>query len=390
MPSSMFSSITGGHRVHGAMDDVSEQPTTQPRPSQVTAAGLIVMLGSVLVVLLMWDRISHLNTVETRTSLKAFLDRSKLQDDGLDVGSLSTIVKVVSMVCAALGVAMAVQGWQINRRSRHARVALTVLTVPLFVTALVGDGMVESAAATFWCSGVSAAVLTLWLGPARGWFGDASPTLRNTGPAPGQSSESAPPSWPPTAPPHPSPQPPPTSFPLATPPQGHPTGQVTAPPAPWTPPPTSAYDAPRPPLARPRALLWACVLTWVCTGLAIAGLAVSLVVMGHDSDSVLDRMYKQNPQLADQGFSRHTILGMVVALTAVAMLAAIAAAVFAVLVFLRHHWAWFALLGSASLAALLFLLASFSSPVGVVLLGACVATIAFLVRPEVRAWLLRR
>jgi hypothetical protein len=137
-------------------------------------------------------------------------------------------------------------------------------------------------------------------------------------------------------------------------------------------------------------VLWACILTWGCTGLAIAGLALSLVMMGHDSSSVLDQMYKQNPQLADQGFSRHTILGMVVGVSAVALVAAVAAAVFAVLLFQRHHWAWFALLASASLAALLFLVASFGTPVAVVLLGACVATIVCLVRPEVRAWLLGR
>jgi hypothetical protein len=330
--------------------------------------------------------------VETQTSLKAFLDRSKLRDDGLDVGTLSTIVKVVSMTCAALGVAMAVQGWQINRRSRHARVALTALAIPLFVTALVGDGLVESAAATFWCSAVSAAVLTLWLGPARVWFGDASTTLRNTGPAPRQPLGHAPGRPGPTPPSSsgPTTQPPPPSFPSRTPTQGQTSSQVTAPPAPWAPPPTSAYDASRPRVARPRALLWACVLTWVCTGLAIVGLGLTLVMMGHDSGSVLDQMYKQNPQLADEGFSRHTILGMLVAVSAVALAAAVAAAVFAVLLFLRHHWAWFALLASASLAALLFLVASFGSPVAVVLLGACVATIVCLVRPEVRAWLISR
>jgi hypothetical protein len=129
------------------------------------------------------------------------------------------------------------------------------------------------------------------------------------------------------------------------------------------------------------------VLTWVCTGLAIVGLALSLVMLGHDSDSLLDQMYKQNPRLAEQGLSRHTILVMLVAISSVALAASIAAAVFAALLFLRHHWAWFALLGSASLAALLFLIGAFGSPAAVVLLVASVATIACLIRPEVRAWL---
>jgi hypothetical protein len=38
---------------------------------------------------------------------------------------------------------------------------------------------------------------------------------------------------------------------------------------------------------------------------------------------------------------------------------------------------------------LLFLIGSFGSPVAIVLLVASVATIAFLVRPEVRAWVRR-
>jgi hypothetical protein len=280
---------------------------------------------------------------------------------------------------------MAVQGWQVGQHSRHARVALTVLTIPLFVAGLVGDGLVESATATFWCSGVSAAVLTLWLGPARVWFGDASPTLLR----------SAPPTARPTAPPTPSrpgvPEgqgpPPPASFPLGTPPHER-TTSVSTPLAPWVPPVTSAYDAQRPRAARrPRALLWACILTWVCTGLAIAGLGVSLAMLGHDSDSLLDQMYRQNPQLAEQGLSRHTVLAMVVAISAVVLVAAAAAAVFAVLLYLHHHWAWYALVVSACLAALLFLIGSFGSPIAIVLLGACVATIACLARPEVKAWL---
>jgi hypothetical protein len=64
--------------------------------------------------------------------------------------------------------------------------------------------------------------------------------------------------------------------------------------------------------------------------------------------------------------------------------------VFAVLVFLRRTWAWYALLVSACGAALLFLVAALGSPVSLVLLAASVATIVCLVRPEVRAWMLRR
>jgi hypothetical protein len=376
---------------------VSEQQPSRQRPPHLTAACLVVMLGSVFVVLLMWDRIANLHDLPTRRALEDFLDRSDLRGSGVGVGGLVTTVKVLSMVSAACAVAMAVQGWQATRRSRSARLALSVLVVPLFVTGLVGDGLVGSAAATFWCSGVAAAVLTLWLGPNRVWFGDPAPAPRSAPPSPLRRGAGPPPAPRPTDRPpdrpdtgqQPGQQPPPSPFPFGA---ARPPTQTVAPP-PWAPPPTSAYDERRGRgpagrgARRPRALLWACVLTWVCTGLASGGLVLSLAKMRHDSDSVVDGLYRRDPQLAEQGLSRHSVLAMLYALSAIVLLAAVAAAVFAILVFLRHHWAWYALVVSASAATLLFLVGSFGSPAAIVLLGACVATIACLVRPEVRSWL---
>jgi hypothetical protein len=363
------------------MDAVSEQQTTPARPRQVTVACLIVMLGSVFVILLMWDRISNLHNLATRQALQSFVQRSDLHGAGVDVGGLLTTVKVLSMICAAFAVAMVVQGWHATTRSRSARLALTVLTVPLFLTALVGDGFVGSAAATFWASGVAAAVATLWLGPNRVWFGDPAPAQNPAQtPTAGRTDYAqAPFTYPTPAPPRQPDQAPPSA--------GSPTT--------WAPPPVSAYDVPgthpaRPPSARPRALLWACLLTWLCTGLAATGLAVSIAMMSSDSDSVMHDLYQRDPQLADQGLSQHAVLAMLYVISALVLVAAVAAAVFAILVFLRHHWAWYALIVSASGAALLFLIGSFGSPIAIVLLGASIATVACLVRPEVRSWLLRR
>jgi hypothetical protein len=327
-----------------------------------------------------------------------------VHDAGIGVGGLITTVKVVSMVSAACAVAMVVQGWHATSRSRHARLALTVLAGPLFLTGLVGDGFVGSAAGTFWATAVCAAVATLWLGPNRIWFGDPAPVARQ-GPAalrrPDPFARGGPP---------PSSQigPPPPPSPTQT------TGVSpgAAPPATWAPPPTSAYDASTPyaarpqaqpqsrpqsgpqsrplPRRRPRALLWACLLTWVCTGLAATGLAISIAMMSSDSDSVMHDLYRQDPQLAQQGLSQREVLAMLYVISTIVLLAAVAAAVFAILVYLRRAWAWYALVVSACAATLLFLVGSFGSPLAIVLLGASVATLACLVRPEVRAWLLRR
>jgi hypothetical protein len=315
-------------------------------------------------------------------AVQSFLDRSDLADDGVGLGGLLTAVRVLSMVCAACAVAAAVQAWQVRKRSRHARLALTILAAPLFLSGLVADGLVGSAAATFWCAGVSAAALTLWIGPSRIWFGDPPPPARAPRPEPPRSVSPRGPD---------APQPPPSSFPFGTPPPRGPTTRVTAPPPTPAPPPTSAYHPhPRAQSGRPRALLWACVLTWVCTGVAAAGLGLSLAMLSGDSDSMLDELYRRDPTLADQGLSQHAVLTMLYVISALVLAAAAAAAVFALLLFLGHHWAWYALVVSASAATLLFLVGSFGSPIAIVMLVASVATVACLVRPEVRGWLLLR
>jgi hypothetical protein len=372
------------------MGAVSEQQETPARPPQVTVACLIVMFGSVFVVLLMWDRIAGLHTLQTRETVQTFLDRPGLQDAGLTLTGLLTTVKVVSMFAAGCATAMVILGWQATQRSHAARLALSILAVPLFVSGLVSDGFVSSGAAVFWCSGVAAAVATLWFGPNRAWFAEApgatAPSVTSPAARPRPAVRTpAPPSqaWPPPPPTQQGPQHEPQQDPRSPEPQ--------APwPAAWPPPPSSTYDATRRGRvsgARPRALVWACVITWVGTGIAAAGLLVSLVALAGDSQRMIDEMVRQNPQLTDQGLTDRTLLAAMWVMTGVGLAATVAAATFAVLLFLRHRWAWYALVASAVVAAGVFLLGTLGSPVGIVFLGAAVATIGCLARPEVRTWL---
>src|ERR1700742_745489 len=104
--------MPGGDRPHGAIGAVSQQEPTQARPAQVTVACLVIVVGSVFVVLLMWDRIANLHDVATRRAIQDFLGRSDLGGSGLGVADLITVVKVISMVTAACAVVTAVQGWQ--------------------------------------------------------------------------------------------------------------------------------------------------------------------------------------------------------------------------------------------------------------------------------------
>jgi hypothetical protein len=402
------------------MDAVSEQQDKATRPPQVTYACLIVMFGSVFVVLLMWDRIAALHTLETRETLQTFLDRPELDGAGLTVTGLLTTVKVASMISAACATAMVVLGWQATRRSHTARLGLSILAVPLFLSGLVSDGFVSSGAAMFWCSGVAAAVLTLWLGPTRAWFAEApGAAARSATSAAAHASRpqvrapAPPPAAPPTSPPTPAPTPgwtPPPTQPYppqqpptpSTPPQtgqqtGQQPGQQPGGPAPqqapwppmWTPPPTTAYDAARPGRAgaRPKALLAACIVTWAGSTLAALGLVLTLAVLAGDSRQLLDEMYRQNPQLADQGLTDHALVMTMWVMTGLGLAACLAAAAFALLLFLGRRWAWYALVVSASAAAVLFLVGALGSPVVLVFLAAALGTLGCLVRPEVRAWL---
>jgi hypothetical protein len=370
------------------MDGVSEEQTKHPRPPQATAACLIVMAGAVFAVLLMWDRIAALHSLETRTAVQKFLDGPQSDGLSLSVGEVLTTVRVVSMATAALGVAMAVQGFWAAKRSRSARLALTIMVGPLFLLGVVGDSLVSSGAATFWCAGTAAATITLWLGPLRLWFDGLDPAAvrRDAAPTDGTRPERT--EWPPPTPPaHGAWAPPPrhSAYGEVPPPPGASPGNTLT----WAPPPVSAYDAPARG-SRPRALLWACLLTWVCTALATLGSVLTLVLVSSDTNGMVNRMYRENPDLADQGLSHDVLVTTLYVMGGVALAAAIAAAVFAVLVFLRRRWAWYALVVSAAVTAVLFLVVAVTQPASLVFVAAAAATVVCLARPEVRAWLLRR
>ena len=373
------------------MDRVSEPSTTPARPPQVTVACGIAMVGSVFVVLAVWDRIAGLHTIDTRETLRPWLDDPVLKKSGITMSDLLVTVKVISMIAGACAAAIAVLGFQTLRRSRSARLVMSVLAVPMFLAGLAADGIFSS--------GVAAAVATLWFGPARVWFQDGPATERAGRPtAPtAPTAPSAPRSTPPGPGPSqgPSPErPPPTPGWLAPPPSSQaPPGTPYV----WAPPPTSAYDAPGAPRStrptgptRPNALLGACLLVWtfcLMTALLVGG---SLAVLAADSATVLDRMHEQDPQLAERGFSDHDLLVIGYVTGSLVIVWSLAAGALAVVVFLRHRWGWYALLVSTIGVVILTLLATFGFILVLIPLAAAVTTLALLVRPEVKAWLISR
>jgi hypothetical protein len=134
----------------------------QARPMPVTVAGWLVVGGSVGVVLGAFAQVAGLQSLATREAVQKYL--SEPPGNALDLGvhDVLDIIRVLATVAAACAAATAVLGYQVLQRSRGARVAVTVLSVPMFFTGLVAGGIAAAL--------VAAAVVMLWFQPARGWF----------------------------------------------------------------------------------------------------------------------------------------------------------------------------------------------------------------------------
>lgn len=322
------------------MGRVSE-PSPNARPRQVTLAGWLTMLGSVFVVLLVFDRVAGLHSIETRESVERFLAEPPGRDLGLGVDGVLSILRTLALVAGGCATAAAILGWHVLKRSRSARLGLTILAVPLFLTGMVTGGFVSSV--------VAASAVMLWLQPARDWFDGIT---RQPAAAP-----SAP------------------ATPAAAP---APTPVVAAPAQPATAVPTAA---------RPSAVTWACILTWAGSGITALGAIASGVLLALQPDVLLDQVHEQNPELDAQGISDDLLIGVTFAMLAGFVAWAVAAAVVAVFVLRGLEWARITLIISAATAGAVFLLGSVLGAFLLALtLATCAMTVVLLVRPEVRAW----
>lgn len=136
--------------------------TTTARPRQTTMAGVMVMLGATFVVISVWDMVSRLRSLETREWIERFLADGPGGASVMSVESMIQTLHVIALLSAACAVAAVALGWQVLQRSTGARVALSVVAVPLFLTGLVSNALAAPL--------VAAATVFLWLSPSREWF----------------------------------------------------------------------------------------------------------------------------------------------------------------------------------------------------------------------------
>lgn len=323
---------------------------TPERPRQATLAGWLIVGGSVLVILLAFQRMAGLTSLESQRAIEDFLAEPPGDGLGLSVDDLLSLIRVLSLVSGACAAATAILGVYVMQRAKSARLALSIIAPFLLASGMVTAG--------FSASLVVAATVMLWFQPTRDWFDGIE---RRPEPA--------------------VPAPPPSGQPLPM------TGFGTAPASTRTATPTTAPT--RRPERRPSQLVWACVLTWTFCGIGIVGMGLSALVMFVAPDLVFDELARQNPELADQGMTDSAIQTATYVSTGLLIPWCVASIVFAALAFRGAAWARTGLVVSVATATALCLIATIANVLALLPLIACVVTLSLLVRPEVRAWFAR-
>lgn len=360
----------------------------QQRPRQLTMAGWFVILGSVFLVASVYDSLTNLNSVDMRAEIGRVLETGSGSGLGIGVDQAVSVMRVALLVAGACAAAAAVLGVYVLQRHRQARVALTVVAVPLLLTAPVTGGLFGAL--------VAAATLTLWTGPARDWFAgrpvrEQRTFRRSEAPAP-EAPRPAPPASTPTARP---PVPPVASAPSTTSPSASPGAThgfgrteeqpVGVPPA-WAtslqPPPDGRPDGPAVRRAVPTPVKVACLLTWVFSGGLTVLYGIAVLVLIATPDRLLE-VIRDTPEWQRANLPEDVLLPGLWLATLVVLAWTISACVLAVLVWRCNNWARWLLAVSAGFA---LLLAMFAFPVGVPHQIACAVVIGALFGPTARAW----
>ncbi len=137
------------------------------RPPQATLAGWLVLGGSVVVVLMALGQGAVLHSLDTREAVEEYLSSPPGDQLGVDVQGMLTLLRVVWTVTAVAAAAAAVLAWYALHRSKAARLALSGLAVPLFVTSFFFVGLPGASVVP---AMVTAAIVMLWFQPARDWY----------------------------------------------------------------------------------------------------------------------------------------------------------------------------------------------------------------------------
>lgn len=415
------------------------------RPSQVTMAGWVALIGSVLLVLTLFDSVSRLRTVEFRDTIDEFLSTPPGNGLGLDIPQVVEILRLLMFFSGAAAAAATVLAIYVLQRNNAARVGYTIAAVAIMLTAPVSGGFLPVM--------IAFAAIMLWTKPARDWFAgvpasssDESSGAHNSFAAhqsrprvegsllssennppqerpdnggtqpwprmpddtsgrpvppptqgygtpssqgePGQPGQQGGPSYPqggyPPPPPQYGQQPPYGQQPGGGQPQQPQYGQ----PGPYGYPQQYGqqyYGAPQRPVdpnQRPTTVTIAVWITWALSALSILGFVMIGFVLGVARDEFL-RQLEEDPNFQQLDVQTDQVVGALWVMGAVALFWGIAAMVLAWFAYRRANWARITLVVSSAMTVLFSLVAF---PVGLLHTVGAAAVVALLFMGGANEW----
>ncbi len=375
-------------------------------------AAWVAVVGSALLVLTLFDSMSQIRSVEVRESIEEFLATPPGSGLGLDIAQVVEILRVLMLFTGAAAAIALVLAIYVLQRNNAARIGFTVAAVAIMLTAPLGGGFLPIM--------IGFAAMLLWTKPARDWFNGTptpEPPRQKEGTAlssdrPNDTGDDRGGQWPrmPEGSDRPLPPPtegfgtsnqPPSAPTYGQPSSGQPSGQQASsgqqppgeqgPPPGWAPPSYQqqgqyagypGYPQASDPDKRPTTVTLAAWLTWVFSGLTIAGFLLIDLVILVAPDQFVDQV-RQQPGFDQLNISANDIVAALWVVSAVVLFWSISAVVLAVFAFRRANWARITLAISAGITAL-FSIASF--PVGVLHTLAAMAVVVLLFAGGSNQW----
>jgi hypothetical protein len=369
---------------------------TAARPPQVTVAGWVTIGASASLVLGMYESIGGLRSLDTRERLTTQLENPPWSSLGVDLQQWVSTMQVVFVIAGCTAAAAAILGGYVLRGDKAARIGLSVLAVPLFLTGLFSASIMSSL--------IAVSAVLLWTRPSRDWFAGRAPQpverrAAPTGPPPG--TQSGPPAGPPSGegqtgqagqvawpPPQavPSAEQPPPYVGFGAPQQPAPSPFGQAPSATQS----AAPSAVPPAGPRPSPLVVACVITWTSTAMVAGFLVLGMLAFVADPTPVKEQMAAE-PRFEELGMTFDQVRTIFLVMASMFVVWALSAALLALLVILRMSWARPLLVVSAvSCGVLMVTLAPFSMGLTLPVAVASGVTAYLLLRADVSRWLSRR
>src|SRR4051794_10103112 len=297
------------------------EPRVPPRPRQVTFGGIASASACGLLVLVLFDQMSRVRSIESREALSSTLARPPWQGLGIGVAQAIDVLHVVMLVSGGLAAAGCVLGIYALRRHRGARAGLTIVAVLMMFSAVLVIDVLPIV--------VIVAAGMLWTRESRAWFDgrvlERDPPTRTVSAAGASRAEVE--TW---------------AAPVV--PASH-EPEPTDDPATW-PPPVLALERPvRDPGPRPVPVTVALALVWVSCGLTLLGMVAVMAWALADKGSLYDLVRRDDSRLA--GSSPNDVLGLLLVGCVVVSIWCLAAVGATFPAAARRNWARVALVANA-------------------------------------------